>query len=147
MKQRLVKIFSIFLSEKTDSIWIQSLRYFLVGGIAFIVDISLLLFLETVLSMNYLFASGISFIFGLIVNFALSISWIFNKDKFSLGSIFGYDFLIFIFTGLIGLGLTELFMYTFTDILKLYFLVSKTITVPLVLMWNFISRKLLVSRK
>ena len=144
MKKNLKSLFSPLFFGKTNKLSIQIIRYFFIGGVAFIIDFSILFFMTSLLNVNYLISAGIAFILGLIVNFALSISWIFNKGSFSWGSLAGKYFLVFIFTGLIGLGLNQFFIYAFTEFLNMNYLVSKLITVPLVLLWNFFSRKILI---
>ena len=144
MIKNLKSLFSRLFLGKTNKLTIQIFRYFLIGGAAFVVDFSVLFFMASVLNINYLFSAGVSFILGLIVNFALSISWIFNKESFNWRSLAGTYFFVFVFTGLVGLGLNQFFIYAFTEWLNLNYLVSKLITVPLVLVWNFFSRKILL---
>ena len=135
-----------FFFSSTDGpqpLYIQLLRYLIVGGIAFIVDFSILYLLVNFLGFNYLIAAAISFITGLIINYLLSISWVFNRSP---ESVLSSSFLIFLVTGLVGLGLNEILMFFFTHIIGLEYLYSKIIAVPIVLFWNFISRKYLVNR-
>lgn len=135
-----------FFFSSTDGpqpLYIQLLRYLVVGGIAFIVDFSILYLLVNFLGINYLIAAAISFITGLFVNYLLSISWVFNRSP---ESVLSSSFLIFLVTGLVGLGLNEVLMFLFTHVIGLDYLYSKIIAVPVVLFWNFISRKYLVNR-
>lgn len=92
--------------------------------------------------MDYLIAAAISFIAGLVVNFILSKLFVFTEKKKSPTA----EFLSYGIIGVIGLGWTELFMYIFTDIAGLYFIISKLITSALVLIWNFAARKILLYR-
>ena len=48
---------------------------------------------------------------------------------------------------LIGLGLTELLMWAFTDGLGLFYLLSKAIAAVIVLLWNFFAKKLMYRKK
>jgi putative flippase GtrA len=140
---RIEYLFSEVFQAKTDSLLFQLLRYVVVGGVAFVVDFGLLFLLVNFLSVHYLIAAGISFISGLAVNYLLSISWVFNKDPNQLKS---RNLFIFLITGLMGLGLNELLMYIFTHHIGFVYLISKVVTVPLVLLWNFFSRKYLLNR-
>ena len=45
---------------------------------------------------------------------------------------------------MVGLGLTELFMWLFTDIIGLHYMLSKAITLWIVFSWNFSARRFLV---
>ena len=120
---------------------IQFLRYSLVGGAAFIVDAGTLWCLERF--VHYLAAAAIAFVAGLIVNYILSKLFVFT-DK--VGSPTA-EFITYAVIGVIGLGFTELLMYFFTDMLGIYFLLSKIITAALVLIWNFAARKIILYRR
>jgi len=144
MKNKYTELFTNLFSRKTNSNSLQLLRYIFVGGIAFVFDFLFLFFFTEFTKLGYLISAGLSFLIGLVVNYALSISWIFNKEKFTWDSLVGHDFVIFIITGLIGLGLNGILMFTLTDLIVLNYLVSKLITVPIVLFWNFLSRKYLL---
>ena len=49
--------------------------------------------------------------------------------------------------GIIGLGLTEGLMWFFTDLVGLHYMLSKLVTAALVLLWNFIARKIILFTK
>ncbi len=53
---------------------------------------------------------------------------------------------LFVFVGVVGLGLNELLLWMFTDALGLYYLLSKVIGASLVFFWNFGMRKALLFR-
>lgn len=131
------------IKNQTDSTHIQFFRYIFVGGIAFIVDFGSLFILTQYFGIYYLFSAAIAFILGLIANYALSIKWVFNKR--TLNNIWS-EFTIFTVIGVIGLGLTVLFMWFFTEYITLYYLFSKIITAILVLFWNFSARKITLFR-
>ena len=88
------------IKNQTDSTHIQFFRYIFVGGAAFIVDFVSLFIFTDVFGVYYLISAAIAFILGLIANYALSISWVFNKrtldNKLS-------EFTIFAFIGIIGI--------------------------------------------
>jgi putative flippase GtrA len=126
------------LKTQTDSTHIQLFRYLLVGGAAFIIDIGSLYFFTEFLGIYYLFSAAIAFILGLLVNYVLSISWVFNKHTLNNRTL---EFGIFTFIGIIGLGLNEIFIWFFTAELGFYYLVSKIIAAIIILFWNFFARK------
>ncbi|MCK9205393.1 MAG: GtrA family protein [Bacteroidales bacterium] len=140
---RSVKICSAF-KGKTDNTLLQLFRYGFVGGIAFLVDFGTLFVLTEYIHFHYLLSAAIGFIFGLIVNYLLSIEWVFNNR--TIGNRW-LEFLFFTIIGLIGLGLNELFLWILTDILAVYYLLSKIITTILVYFWNFFARKALLFNK
>ncbi|MBN2535793.1 MAG: GtrA family protein [Spirochaetales bacterium] len=124
--------------EKTNSLSIQFFRYGIVGGIASVVDYGMMLLFKEVFLVYYLIAGGIGFCAGLVVNYILSILWVFPvktmENKFLEFAIFGV-------IGGIGLGLLTLFLWFFTDIVSIDYKISKIIAMILVLFWNFLARK------
>jgi putative flippase GtrA len=55
------------------------------------------------------------------------------------------EFLLFTLIGFVGLGLNELFLWILTDLLLIYYLLSKIITAIIVYLWNFFARKIILS--
>ena len=66
----------------SDNLLIQFVRYFFVGGFAFIVDFGLLYILTEYAGLHYLLSATLSFIAGLVVNYIISCIWVFNNSKF-----------------------------------------------------------------
>ncbi len=134
---------TLFKGE-TNNTSLQLFRYLFVGGGAFIVDFGIYFMLTKYCNVHYLLSAGIGFLFGLIVNYVLSIKWIFYnrniEDRLS-------EFFYFASIGIAGLGLNELFIWLLTDKLWFNFLVSKIITAFIVYFWNFFARKFLLFNK
>ena len=131
--------------DDTDNPYVQFFRYICVGGIATVVDWSVLELFYAVLGFGLYVATAIGFAFGLTTNYLLSKFFAFKgtpTDKSVVGEI-----LIFLITGLIGLGLTEVIMWFMTSVLSTHHLVSKAVATALVLLWNFGSKKILLYRK
>jgi putative flippase GtrA len=127
-----------WLKGSTDTLSVQLFRYTLVGGVAFLVDIGSLGAAVEVLHINYLVSATMAFLFGLLTNYALSILWVFNHRK-SQSRL--NEFLIFSIIGAAGLGLNELFIWIFTELLLFHYLVSKLFSTVFVYLWNFFARK------
>ena len=123
----------------TTTILIQLLRYGFVGGVAFVADYGSLYLLTEVVQLHYLTSAAIAFLLGLTVNYLLSISWIFRKERTVSPWV---EFLVFAVIGIIGLGLNEGIMYLCTGLLALHYLVSKLISTAIVFFWNFFARKM-----
>ena len=131
------------LFRKNSNVLIQFLRYAVVGGIAFLIDFSLLYVLTIFAHIHYLISAAISFLIGLVVNYLLSIYWVFDKRTLENRMA---EFFIFTLIGLVGLGLNEGFMWFFTGFVGLYFMYSKLISTFFVLLWNFAARKVILFR-
>ncbi len=131
------------LKDKTDKTKIQMFRYLFVGGAAFIVDFLSLFILTDFFGIYYLISAAIAFILGLVANYFLSISWVFNKRKLNKQHI---EFGVFALIGIVGLGLNEVFIWFFTQDLQLYYLISKIFAAVIILFWNFFARKFVLFR-
>lgn len=144
MTGKLSSLFYTLFRKKTDNTFLQLIRYTIVGGFAFLIDFGTLYILTEFVNLHYLLSAGIAFILGLLTNYFLSIRWVFDtrivRDK-------KLEFIIFAVIGLLGLGLNELFLWIFTDLLDIYYLVSKILTSMLVYLWNFFARKRILFRK
>jgi putative flippase GtrA len=134
VKQKLNRI----LKQETERTIIQLFRYVFVGGAAFIVDFGSLFVLTDFFGVYYLVSAAIAFILGLIVNYMLSISWVFNNRKLDSSTL---EFGVFSLIGIVGLGLNEVFIWFFTAEVGFYYLISKIISAIIVLFWNFFARK------
>jgi putative flippase GtrA len=117
--------------------WIQFLKYCLLGTFAFFLETGLL-YAITESGVHYLVSSGIAFVIVVFIHLCISKKYIFTKCRMSLWA----EVTSYLGITLIGLALTELFMYIFTGIMGIYYIFSKAITTIIVLLWNFSSRKL-----
>ena len=126
--------------EPTDSIFIQLFRYVFVGGTAFAVDFFFLYFFSDICGIYYLISAVLSFIISVLVNYIMSTKWVFNQDNIENKVL---EFNLFILISTIGLGFTEILLYFFTDIIGMYYLISKIISAIIVLFWNFLARRVM----
>ncbi len=128
----------------------EFMRYVLVGGTAFIVDTGVLFLFKTFVfgsmgAMGILIATAFGFIAGLIYNYILSIMFVFKKADGKVKGRQMQAFIIFAIIGIIGLGLTEGGMYLGVIVFgTAYYLVIKIFVAAVVLIWNYLARKLLI---
>lgn len=132
---------SLFITKSSNT-FIQFFRYIFVGGVSFLADGGSL-FLITTIGVNYLISVIFAFVIGLAVNYGLSKLLVFENSSVN-GKI---EFLVYGIIGVIGLGFTEIIMYVLTEIAGLYFMFSKVIATIIVLVWNFVARKITLYRK
>lgn len=128
----------------THNPYIQFFRYIFVGGLATVADWAVFYLLDK-LNPHWMYLStAVAFIVGLGVNYILSISFVFphgsSHNKLT-------EFLVYLVTGIIGLGLTELLMFVFVDRMSLGHMTAKVIATAAVFAWNFGSKKILLYRK
>lgn len=119
----------------------QFLRYLLVGGTAFMVDFGLFYLLLRMAVLHYLVAATLAYLAGLLVNYLLSIAWVFEYRRLSHR---GQEFLIFAAIGVVGVGLNALLIHFIATSLQITYLQSKLLAAILILLSNFGARKLLL---
>jgi putative flippase GtrA len=83
---------------------------------------------------------------GLVLNYLMSILWVFTACKRILKTKKGIEFVLFALVGIAGVGINQVLMYLMVDGLGVNEMVSKMIAAVLVLMWNFGARKLMLFR-
>lgn len=121
----------------------QILKFGLVGILCFVIDYGLMIFLTEVLSINYLVSSGISFTVSVIVNYILSLKYVFKTKEDNNKFV---EFLIFIILSVIGLGINQILMWLCVDKLNIFYMISKIGVTGVVMIYNFITRKLILEK-
>ncbi len=158
----MIKKFLEFINKPT--LFGEILRFILVGGLATVIDFLVmgvtLYFFEPSLYPSFfnvfygalgepqtiatLFGTGLGFVFGLLANYLLSIIFVFN-EKGKSKSLKG--FLVFTFFSTIGLLLHEVGMFVFFDRLGLNEWIVKIVMTLIVLVYNYVTRKLFIFKK
>lgn len=130
--------------KKYEKLLKQIIRFGITGGLAFIIDYSILYILTEFFHIHYLISAVISFTVSVIFNYIVSINWVFevncNRDKTK-------DFILFIIFSICGLGINQIVMYLFVEKLSIYYMLSKLVATAIVMVWNFITRKLFLENK
>ena len=125
------------LWHKTDSSLIQLARYVVVAGIGLVVDFGVLVLLTEKAHFFYVVAATCSFLLALVVNYLLSMWWVFPPSKYSRWR----EFVMFGAIGLVGLVMNDLLIWALTSGLGIYYVLSKGISTVIVFGWNFLARK------
>lgn len=132
----------ISASSTVRALFISFCKYLIAGGAGFLLDFGTLYLCFNILGMHYLISAGLGFIVGLVFVYISSNKWVFGERQ--MGDRQVLEFSLFTIIGIVGLGLTVLFMWLFVDALGIYPLIAKLITTGLVLIWNFGARKYLL---
>ena len=140
---KVTDLFHKLFYGSTDKLLVQFVRYFFVGGFAFVVDFGLLYILTEYARLHYLLSATLSFIAGLLVNYIISCIWVFNGSKFKNRLV---EFLFFAAIGVVGLALNDTLIWLFTDCIGTHYMFSKIVAAAMVYLWNFFARKYLVFR-
>ena len=122
----------------------QIVRFGIVGVIAFIIDYAVLLTLTEVFGVHYLVSSAIAFVVSVIFNYILSILFVFETDN-SRGK--GAEFTLFAAMSAGGLGINQLMMWLLSDMIFMPYQLSKFLATGVVMVYNFVTRKLFLERK
>ncbi len=137
LKTNLSNFFSL---EKPKNIPHQFLRYVITGGLSAGLDFSLLVFFVEILSLHYLIASGLSFVAAVLLNYSISRVWVFTRGRFSPP----IELIGFIAVNVIGLGFNQLLMWFFVGSLSVDYRVTKGISIVVVTLWNFLTKKYII---
>lgn len=126
------------LFRKTSSTYVQFFRYGFVATVSLAVDFGLLIVFVELANMNHLVAASLSFIFGLITNYMLSVYWVFHSSKLDNKK---NEFVFFAAIGIVGLAMTDVLLWLLTNKIGIFYMISKAIAVVIVYFWNFGVRK------
>ena len=121
----------------------QLMKFGVVGVICFGIDYGLMIFLTELCGISYLVSSGISFSVSVMVNYTLSLKFVFETDKDKNKIV---EFLIFIILSVVGLGINQVLMWVCVDKLHVYYMISKIGVTGVVMVYNFITRKLILEK-
>lgn len=125
----------------------QFMRYLFTGGLAFVVDFGLFALCLYALEWHYLLANFVGLVAGLVLNYALSVGWVFTACERKLEKKKTAEFTVFALVGFAGVGLNQLLMLLMVGVLEWQEMLSKMVAAVIVLMWNFGGRKLILFRE
>lgn len=137
--KKCLKLLHIKVSQKTENLLFQIFKFGIVGGIAFLIDYIVLFCCKEFIGLSVLLSAAIAFTVSVIYNYIASVKWVFdvNKEKSAKK-----NFVIFIILSIIGLIITEIIMWIGSDIMKINYLIVKIIATAIVMVFNFITRKM-----
>ncbi|MEA5020710.1 MAG: GtrA family protein [Gordonibacter sp.] len=117
----------------------QIMKFGIVGAIAFVIDYGLLIFLTEVFGIEYLVSATISFTVSVVFNYVASMRYVFAHKQ---GMSRRREFIIFVVLSVIGLGINNVCLWAGTDLLGIDYRISKIVVTFIVMVWNFVTRKL-----
>lgn len=121
----------------------QIMKFGVVGVLCFGIDYGLMIFLTEACGIRYLASSGISFTVSVIVNYVLSLKFVFETDKDNNKIV---EFLVFIFLSVVGLGINQVLMWVCVEKLQVHYMISKIGVTGVVMVYNFVTRKLILEK-
>ena len=128
---KICNLLHLKVNKKARVLLIQIFKFVIVGFVATIID--------WVLGIYYIISAILSFIISVTYNYLVSVKWVFvvNKEKTKLK-----NFIVFVVFSVIGLLLTLGIMKIGVDYFKVTTMVMKVISTLIVMVFNFVSRKM-----
>lgn len=123
----------------------QLIKFGLVGGIAFLIDYGIMVFLTEAFKIPSLISAAISFTVSVIFNYMASVKWVFDVDKEKNSKT--KELVVFILLSIVGLGINELIMWIMDKEFGIYYMISKIVATIVVMCYNFITRKLFLEKR
>ena len=135
----------------------QIFKFAIVGGISFVVDFLVYTIMCNVLHIHYIIAGVAGFTVSVVVNYILSMKFVFvSKDDMKKDK----EFVIFVVLSLIGMLLNSVLLYICIDGIYMHWMwlnqilpidwmniVAKVIATGIVMVYNFVSRKIFLEKK
>ena len=115
--------------------------YFFVAGLSAVIDISLFTIFAGYFKFPWFIISVITFIIATLVNYFLSIRFVFES-----GSRYKkhHEILGVFIVSTLALLLNQMFLFLFIEKLKIHLVIAKCITTGMLFLWNYYGRKRLI---
>ena len=136
-----IKEHSFFSELFTMKALSQFGKYLATGSSAAVLEYSLLILLTEYVGMWYIISNSIAYFSGFWLSFLLHRFWSFKSQDPILKQLLLYILLFFI-----NFTLTSLLLYTLTDMMGVYYMISKVFVMGSVVLWNFILYKKVIYR-
>lgn len=135
----------------------QIIKFGIVGGFCFLIDFGITTGFTNLLGIHYLISKFLGFVVSAVVNYLLSIKFVFTQKKEMDKK---KEFTVFLILSAFGLLINEIVMYICIDGIYAHsegmkklisdanmVALSSVLATGIVMVYNFISRKLFLERK
>lgn len=136
--RKFIKLLHINVSSKKEHLLVQIFNFGIVGVIATIIDFLFLYIFRDVFYLPLVLSNTLSFCISVIFNYFASMMFVFDVDKSKSKK---RNFLLFIIFSVIGLILNDIIVYVVTEMIGIYYLLSKILATVIVMIFNFVTRK------
>lgn len=119
----------------TERFW-EVFRFLLVGGGCFLLEYGLFFALTEYGGLNPLVSAPIAFTVSLVVNYILCVYVVFHAEQQSKKQM-----ALFALTSIIGLGINQVVMWFFIDIIGIWYMFAKVVASAVVMVWNYFTKR------
>ena len=121
--------------------FLEFVRFCIVGGLSLLVDMGVLFGLTEFAGVNYFHSAGISFTISVIFNYWLCVKFVFKVRQKQTPK----QATIFIGSSIVGLGLNQLCMWFFVEVIFLHYMIAKLGATVIVTAWNYVMKRKAIS--
>lgn len=129
----------------------EMLRFCVVGGICFLIDFVLLLFLQEVALKGFdhgvLISAAVAFSISLVIHYFLATFWVFKDNSVNSRKAHARAGSLFVITNMVGLGVNELCMWVGVILLGFHYIIIKLFATAVVMIWNYCCQKFFIYRE
>lgn len=116
----------------------EIMRFLVAGGSCLLLELACLYAFTEWAGLHYLYSSALAFTISVLVNYWLCRAWVFEdgnkKQSLKAASLF-------FGSSVAGLGINQLCMYTFVDLMGIYYMAAKLLAAVIVTVWNFVLKR------
>ena len=124
---------------RNNKLFHEIFRFCVTGFLAFIVDYLILILFKEVFNFEVLLSTIIAYVISTIINYILTVKWVFNIKGINSER---KNFTLFLTFSLLGLLVTEIIMWYGCKILSINYLAVKIFAVGIVMIINYVTRKI-----
>lgn len=132
------------MKEKITNLVKQAFKFGIVGIVSTVIDMGLYYIFYSFCGIYYVTAATLSFLISLVFNYVCSMKYVFVGKK-NTSKV--REFLIFLVLSAIGLGLNDCLISLFHEKYHLGKMIAKIFATAIVMIWNFVSRKIFIEEK
>lgn len=127
------------MKSKIKKLLEQLVKFGIVGVIATLLEWVIFYICTNQLKIHYSISTIIGFSISTIFNYWASVKWVFDVNKEKSEKL---NFILFVVLSIVGLGLNELILWICIEKFAIYNMIGKVIATGIVMVFNFITRKL-----
>ncbi len=121
--------------------FLELVRFCFVGGVSLLLDCVILFSLTDFFGVHYLYSAAISFTASVIFNYWLCVKFVFRNARRQTPR----QAAIFIGSSVAGLGLNQICMWFFVEIISWHYMLAKLGATAIVTLWNYTMKRKAIS--